>query len=152
MCSAQTVIPRGSRIGRLEEIIVRLESNIALLSKSHTRNLIAQSLWDKLHLLRHPADIRTGWRAPSEQLAVWPYATAPITVPPENASGRVLDEEMDAGYAPAVPRQTIDHIIAIYAPTLDGGPLPVPLSLWMCVFLSLRLLRNRKTKENMPNP
>lgn len=134
-CYSQAVIPRRSRIGRLEETILRLESDIALLSKSHTRGLISQSLWDKLRFLRHPIDIQTESLAPSGQLALWPYATAPITAAPTYATGRVLDEEMEAGYTPAVPSQMMDQMIGIYAPSFDGGPLPGPFSLWMWVSL-----------------
>lgn len=136
-CYSQTIIPRRSRIVRLEDTVLRLESDIALLSESHHRNLILQSLLAKLRILSSPTGTQLERRPFSRQLALWPYATIPIAAASASACGKIVDEELEVGYAPAVPREMMSQMVHTCAPIFDGGALPASFSLWMCVLYNV---------------
>lgn len=132
-CHSQVVFPRRQRIDLYQERVLDLESKLALISKTHTRGLISQSLWEKINLLNDRFSAQAGLQVPSQHLALWPFTTNPITAAPVHNSGKVTDEELEAGFAPSIPRDAAGQMIKTYTPSFDGRPLPTPLSLWMYV-------------------
>lgn len=106
---------------------------MALISKTHTRNLISQSLWEKLRLLGSPLYLHTERRAPYHQLALWPSEAVPINATPVHPTGPIVNEELEAGYLPAVPKEMIVQMVRTWASTFEGATLPAAFSLWMYV-------------------
>lgn len=135
-CHVQVAAPRRGRLEIYEERVLQLESQLAVISRTHTRDLISQSLWDKIRLLVSPTNPQTELQASYQWLALWPYATIPITTIPERSAGIILNQELEVGYSPAVPRDAIVQIVKTWTPTVEGTTVPEAFSLWMCVSLS----------------
>lgn len=130
------MFPPRKRTDIYEERILGLELQLAIRSKVHTRDIFSQLLGDKLRLLGDLSNKQTGRWTPSQQLAFWPFDAMPITAAPAIPRGRIVDEELETGFAPAVPRETMGQMIRTWTPAFDGTPLPASFSLWMCVFSS----------------
>lgn len=133
-CHSQVVFaPRRRRIDIYEEKIIELELQIAVVSRAHNVDLISQSLREKLDILGRPSPARQERRAPPRQLAFWPHAATPITAPRPFSWGKIVDEELETGFAPFVPREMMGQMVRTWAPAFDGKPLPTSFSLWMYV-------------------
>lgn len=127
-----TFLPR-KRMDIYEERILGLESQLALMSQVHSRNLVSQFLTDKLRLLGNPPNKQTGRWVSYHRLAFWPHDTIPITAAPVIPWGKVVDEELEIGFSPTIARETIGQIVRTWSPDFDGRPLPVLFSRCMCV-------------------
>lgn len=117
---------------------------MALIEKTHTRDLISQSLWDKLRILGGPFNSQTEQRAPDRHQALWPYATVSVAATPERTAGIIVGEELEVGYSPAVPKDMIVQMVRTWAPTFEGETPPKAFSLWMYVFCDEAMITNEK--------
>lgn len=141
------MFPPRKRIDIYQEKIIGLESQVALMSRVHSRDLFSQLLGDKLRLLGDPSSKQSrGWTL-SRQLAFWPYDTIPIRAAPAVPRGRIVDEELETGFAPAVPREMMGQMVHTWTPIFDGSPLPPSFSLWMCVFPSRKYDHKLETQN-----
>lgn len=117
--------PRRNHINVLQERIVELELEISTYARVHNRELIYQSLLDKINALEIPPP---QFIVP-EVLPIFPHWSQPPSPAPQ--LGVVSTDEAEIGYSPVVSRVTVHNIINEWDPR--AGQLSMYHTLYMCV-------------------
>lgn len=117
--------PRRNHVNVLQERITELELEISTYARVHNRELIYQSLFDKINALEIPPP---QFIVP-EVLPIFPHWSQPPSPAPQ--LGVVSTDEAEIGYSPVVSRVTVHNIINEWDPR--AGQLSMYHTLYMCV-------------------
>lgn len=132
ICEPPATVARRRRIDILEEKLSKLETKLATFAATHTRDLLSQSLFDKLQSLGLPSSRRASVISKKAPLALFPHATLPFMVSCPPGRGKVSEEETDVGYQPVIPRPVVCSLFGTWHPC-DG---PVPRDFSLCLYVS----------------
>ena len=119
--------PRRTRIDKLQERALAIEAKLGSLAIAHDRQLLSNSLCEKINSLDFTAD--SCHEYPEPILPIFPYNLP--SLPTNRLHGDVFAEETPVGYNPVIRRTVLDTVFAGWDPRAKSSSTVFTLYLYV---------------------
>lgn len=110
-CRYVGVAPRRRVTDALEARALELETRVADLAQTHHQVVLSDRIFDKIRSFIHePPTVAI----PSLNIPIFPWSSPQLTA--RRQVGRVVNEPMEEGYRPVIPRTTIEDMFTGWHP------------------------------------